>query len=271
MPNSDNAEHNIKDSILSASMKRTIMFIWLIFSLCLYGDVHAYPKECSAIIKDPLQQCTNLFSQANLSRSDFYALRDINSRKDRRTKKCHQTLLTLYSQLSPNKRSRRNANNMAVPADLNMRDSLNPLWTQIQKLKPIEIMKRKSVVRLRLVKKEEPKPTCNKLYFGLVVDLMPFSYQMIEAISDMFDRCCGDYAVLCASSTLLQMTELDKQSISKSDIIFPVLGRSSKIQIHGYHFSPVYDAPSAYYFSSKQSKKSVSNSILKACEIYGHC
>ena len=107
---------------------------------------------------------------------------------------------------------------------------------------------------------------CHKVYYASVVDLMPFSYHMMNAIDEMFKRCCRNSAVLCSDVSLSKMTDVNRNSILKSDIVFPVLGNTNTKIMHRYHFSPIYDAPNVYFFTMKQSKESISKNIATACK-----
>ena len=41
--------------------------------------------------------------------------------------------------------------------------------------------------------------------------------------------------------------------LNSSDVIFPVLAKSPSLEMYGFHYLRVYDAPTSYYFSFKKS------------------
>ena len=50
--------------------------------------------------------------------------------------------------------------------------------------------------------------------------------------------------------------------LNSSDVIFPVLTKSPPLEIHGFHYLTVYDAPSAYYFTPKKSEDTILKEVI---------
>ena len=52
--------------------------------------------------------------------------------------------------------------------------------------------------------------------------------------------------------------------LNSSDVIFPVLAKSPPLEMHGYHFLSVYDAPTSYYFSLKKTDDTILREVFAA-------
>ena len=111
---------------------------------------------------------------------------------------------------------------------------------------------------------QEEKDICNREFTATVVDLMPFSMQMMHDIDRMLKGCCGGCATFRPRNTIKYMSKVNSSAIMSSDIVFPILGRSSVESLYGYYFLPILDAPSAYYVTTRLSKSEVSQSITDA-------
>ena len=109
------------------------------------------------------------------------------------------------------------------------------------------------------------KDICYTTFKATVIDIVPFSFEMMRIIKKMFRRCCGTCARLCPKKTIENMSKMNSSAIISSDIIFPILAESSVESMYGYHFLPILDAPSAYYVTTRQSKSQVAQNIIYAC------
>ena len=52
--------------------------------------------------------------------------------------------------------------------------------------------------------------------------------------------------------------------LNSSDVIYQVLAKSPSLQMYGFHFLTVYDAPTAYYFSLKKSDDRILTEVIDA-------
>ena len=54
--------------------------------------------------------------------------------------------------------------------------------------------------------------------------------------------------------------------MNSADILIPVIAKSSNVQeMFGFHFIPVFEIPSAYYFTLKESKKKLAVKLVMSC------
>ena len=110
------------------------------------------------------------------------------------------------------------------------------------------------------------KDICSRTFKATVIDIMPFSFEMMRIVNKMFRRCCGPCARLCPSKTIEHMSKVNSSAIISSDIVFPILAGSSVESIYGYHFVPIMDAPISYYVTARQSKSKISQNIINSCK-----
>ena len=110
------------------------------------------------------------------------------------------------------------------------------------------------------------KDICNRKFIATVVDLIPFSIYMTHGIKKMLKDCCDGCAQYNTSNTIKYMSRVKYAAIMSSDIVFPVISRSSVKSLYGYHFLPVLDAPTAYYITKKTTKIQTTQNIINACK-----
>lgn len=80
-----------------------------------------------------------------------------------------------------------------------------------------------------------------------------YNLQIFDVFSKMLAHCCGRCASYKVANILKHLNEVDDAVLKVSDIIFPVFGTKPTKDLHGFHFVPIYEAPSAYYFSRRTS------------------
>ena len=92
-----------------------------------------------------------------------------------------------------------------------------------------------------------------------------FALTMRTVISNMLHECCGDCAQCTVVHKLYKITELQTPSVYLSDIIFPILAEPSVTEMYNYYFIPVFDIPTAYYFTLKMTNKEMIIKLVRAC------
>ena len=89
---------------------------------------------------------------------------------------------------------------------------------------------------------------CRKTFTLSRVRHQMFSTTINRTIIQMLDSCCGD----CAKhfvTYLNGITEINPLLLNSSDIVYPVLARSSAPEMFGYMFIPMFEVPNAFYFT----------------------
>ena len=81
----------------------------------------------------------------------------------------------------------------------------------------------------------------------------------------MLSNCCQR----CAKCTVVHEIEhtmsLNESILEDSDVIFPIVGEGSVVNQKGFHFLPIHDAPTSYYFILRKSNESIIKEIIYAC------
>ena len=85
---------------------------------------------------------------------------------------------------------------------------------------------------------------------------------MKNAFIGVLRGCCKTCAVCSVVNVIKDTTMVTQSILNSSDIIFPVLAKSPSLEMHGFHYLTVYDAPTAYYFSLKKSDDTILNEII---------
>lgn len=107
---------------------------------------------------------------------------------------------------------------------------------------------------------------CRPLYTISRIRRQSFSTKTQVQISNLLHRCCGS----CTKYYRMDLHEpLSQKNISflqQSDIIYPVPSRSSLVtELHGFHYIPVFNIPSAYYFTIRKSDKQMTMKMIMDC------
>ena len=79
------------------------------------------------------------------------------------------------------------------------------------------------------------------------------SNTMKHTVVKMLTNCCGICKRCHALNEFTNISQLTPALINSSDIVFPIIGRSSSRKLYGYYFLPAYDVPSFYYFTLEVS------------------
>lgn len=113
--------------------------------------------------------------------------------------------------------------------------------------------------------KKSSHAVCHKLFKLVRIYAHSFGAKMLVHFSDALYHCCGNCSQYYMTRATLDISNVDKSLLNSSDIILPVIMPSVKSkEMAGYHFIPVIEIPSAYYFTLKQTKQQVSINLILA-------
>ena len=107
---------------------------------------------------------------------------------------------------------------------------------------------------------------CRKTFTLSYVSEQLFGDTMKETIITLLENCCGGCARCILKNELESILHLGSHlSTNASDIIFPVLADPMFDQLYGYHFIPVFEVPSAYYFTLRKSEADIIKELIWVC------
>ena len=107
---------------------------------------------------------------------------------------------------------------------------------------------------------------CNREFNITKINLLPYHKIMHNDIMRLLDICCGKCAKRKIVDTVSDLSKVSVESLASSDFIFPFLGPISADRLHGFHFIPMFDAPSCIYITmKKQSPKDTLFNLIQAC------
>lgn len=114
--------------------------------------------------------------------------------------------------------------------------------------------------------KNKPQSSiCFKSYNAIVVDMMPYTYQMTRTIQNMMRDCCRGCADVCPTEILTYMSKINATNIAHKDIVFPIIAKESRQRLHGFYFLPISQVPKAYLITMKLSKKVMTDRLVTSC------
>ena len=105
---------------------------------------------------------------------------------------------------------------------------------------------------------------CGKVFKVSRIRRQSFGAKTLMQISDMIYTCCGECGKYMLTDVFSQPHE-NSSTLQSSDIIYPVLGRSSVQNLYGLHYIPVFEVSSSYYFTLGKSKKEMAYTMVIAC------
>lgn len=92
-----------------------------------------------------------------------------------------------------------------------------------------------------------------------------FASKSLVRISDMLFRCCGQCAKYYRHDIHSTIPALNLSKLNSFDMIYPILGKQSDKELYGFHYIPVFEIPTAYYFTLKKSKEELANDLIMSC------
>ena len=107
---------------------------------------------------------------------------------------------------------------------------------------------------------------CRKLFSVVRIRLQSFATKLLVQVSDMLYHCCGECAKYYQIYVFTDVSYVNKSLMNSADILIPVIAKSSNVQeMFGFHFIPVFEVPSAYYFTLKESKRVMAVKLVMSC------
>ena len=107
---------------------------------------------------------------------------------------------------------------------------------------------------------------CRKLFTVMRLRMHSFASKLLIHISNMLHHCCGECAKYYQVYVYSDISHLNKSLMNSADILIPVIAKSLNVQeMFGFHFIPVFEVPSAYYFTLKESKKKLAVKLVMSC------
>ena len=106
---------------------------------------------------------------------------------------------------------------------------------------------------------------CKRNYIISRIAMPPYSTaQLLEKV---INRCCGNCTMLNTQFWFRNISEVSLETMEQSDFILPFLGKSSAVTLYGYHFLPLTDVPSAFYFTPKR-RSILAGLIINCLNLY---
>ena len=103
---------------------------------------------------------------------------------------------------------------------------------------------------------------CSKSFRIAHVEFPPYSTSKV--FEKVVEHCCGPCTNITHTNTYRNISEVKLSSHpNETDFILPFLGKSSAVDLYGYHFIPFMDCPSAYYITLKHP--AVTARIIDKC------
>lgn len=90
---------------------------------------------------------------------------------------------------------------------------------------------------------------CRQNFTITHIYLPPYSTSHI--LESMIRKCCGPCVSITDGSLFLNISEITFSKVNSSDFIFPFLAKSSAVSLYGYHFVPIIDVPTIFYFTPR--------------------
>lgn len=102
---------------------------------------------------------------------------------------------------------------------------------------------------------------CHRDFQLSSINIPPYSTANI--LESMLQKCCGRCIKLNHTNMFKNISEMSKELVEGSDFILPFVGKSSAKTLYGYHFIPIVDAPSVFYFTPKH--RTVMGELIIGC------
>ena len=106
---------------------------------------------------------------------------------------------------------------------------------------------------------------CRRVFKISRIRRQSFASKTLVHISDMLENCCGQCAKYYLTDIFTQLAHVNVSIMESSDIIYPVVGRSSLDELYGFYYIPVLEIPSAYYFTLAKSKREMAMDMVTGC------
>ena len=94
-------------------------------------------------------------------------------------------------------------------------------------------------------------PTCRRTFNISYIDFPPFGLEPRLLENMIEQRCCHGCATMSMVDKFTNISEFEFKRIKYSEFVYPFLGKSSSDVLHGFHFVPIVDVPSVFYFTPR--------------------
>ena len=106
-------------------------------------------------------------------------------------------------------------------------------------------------------------PMCRRTFSISYIDFPPFGLEPKLLEKMITEKCCHGCATMNEDTVFSNISKFTFAGIKNSDFIYPFLGQSSSTVLHGFHFVPIVDIPSVFYFTPKY--RTVFEDLLVGC------
>ena len=96
--------------------------------------------------------------------------------------------------------------------------------------------------------------SCRSLYRTARIYGQSLGLQIYAHVAEMLLNCCGSCTKYHLTKLRTRLEDLDEKVPQDLDFIYPVYAKSGTKNMHGFHFVPVINVPSAYYITLKVIK-----------------
>ncbi len=96
---------------------------------------------------------------------------------------------------------------------------------------------------------------CRKIFNITQIHGRSFTGQSYSRISDMITHCCGKCGRFIMGELTTELAHTNMSDLDNSDIVFPVLGRSSQHELYNHHYIAMFSVPGAYYLTAEVTEE----------------
>ena len=95
------------------------------------------------------------------------------------------------------------------------------------------------------------RKSCKSLYRTARIYGLSMGLQIYAHVAEMLLNCCGSCTKYHLTKLRTRLEDLDEKVPETFDFIYPVYAKSGTKKMHGFHFVPVINVPSAYFITLK--------------------
>ena len=105
--------------------------------------------------------------------------------------------------------------------------------------------------------------SCRSLYRTARIYGQSLGLQIYAHVAEMLLNCCGGCTKYHLTKLYTRLEDLDEKVPQTFDFIYPVYADSETKNMHGFHFFPVLNIPSAYYITLKVCQRFLGSEYLE--------
>ena len=110
---------------------------------------------------------------------------------------------------------------------------------------------------------EKCRKPCRSFYRTARILGQTLGFQISVHIAEMLQHCCGSCTKYHLTKLQTRLEDMDQQVPHTFDFIYPVYADSETKNMHGFHFVPVLNIPSAYYITLKVCQRFLRSQYLE--------